>query len=182
MRPLRRTRTEPRLFPALSALAAAALGLAGCGGARFEGNVFHGEGFAFRVPPPPPAWERIDVSHGSLAFRDKANGATVAVNGRCGRDAGDVPLGALTQHLFLMFTDRTIVKEEVVPFDGREAMHTVLTAKLDGVPKQFEVWVMKKDGCVYDIYYIAPPERYPLGQAAFDRFARGFATVSSHAD
>ena len=182
MRPLRRPRTVPRLFPFLATIALAALGLGGCGGSRFDGNVFHGEGFAFRVPPPPPTWERIDVSYGSLAFRDRAHGATVAVNGRCGRDAGDVPLVALTQHLFLMFTDRTVVKQEVVPFDGREAMHTVLTAKLDGVPKQFEVWVMKKDGCVYDLYYIAPPERYALGQAAFDRFVHGFATVPSHAD
>jgi hypothetical protein len=156
--------------------------LGGCGGAQFDGAVYRGKGFAFRVGPLPPTWKRIDVSNGGLAFRDTAAAATVAVNGRCGVDGEDVPLGALTQHLFLAFTQREILEQKVVPLDGREAMNTVLVAKLDGVPKKFDVWVLKKDGCVYDLYYIAPPDRFDRGVVAFDRFVQGFATVPDHAD
>jgi hypothetical protein len=154
----------------------------GCGSAQFDGSTYHGEGFTFRVPRPPSAWERVNVEGGGLAFRDPANAATIAVNGRCGDKDDDVPLAALTQHLFLMFTDREIQKQDVVPFDGREAMHTVLTAKLDGVPKTFDVWVLKKDGCVYDLYYIAQPERYGMGVSAFQGFVRGFSAAAAHAD
>lgn len=158
-------------------IAASALGLAtGCGSA-FDGTVYRGNGFAFRVPPRPASWQLLPAQGTALAFRDDAAGATIAVNGRCGKDAEDVPLPSLTQHLFLMFTEREISQEELVPFDGREALHTVMKAKLDGVPKQFDVWVLKKDGCVYDLYFIAPPERFEAAVPAFRTFVSGFAAV-----
>lgn len=156
--------------------------LNGCSGARFDGSTYRGDGFAFRVAPPPPTWRRIEVSHAALAFRDDARDATIAVNGRCGVDGEDVPLASLTQHLFLQFTDREILEQKVTPIDGRDAMNSVLLAKLDGVPKKFDVWVLKKDGCVYDFYYIAPPDRFAQGVAEFDRFVQSFATVPDHAD
>jgi hypothetical protein len=155
---------------------------AGCGTAPFRGGVYRGDGFAFQAPPPPATWEQIDVTHAAVAYRDAANEATIAVNGRCGVDGEDVPLSSLTRHLFIQFTDREVVSEEVVPFDEREAMHTVLLAKLDGVPKKFDVWVMKKDGCVYDFFYIAPPARFEAGLPEFRRFLKGFSTVSPDGD
>lgn len=158
-------------------IAASALGLAtGCGSA-FDGTVYRGNGFAFRVPPRPASWQLLPAQGTALAFRDDAAGATIAVNGRCGKDAEDVPLAALTRHLFLQFTEREISTEEVVPFDGREALHTVMSAKLDGVPKSFDVWVLKKDGCVYDLYLIAAPERFEATAGEFRKFVGGFATV-----
>lgn len=155
--------------------------LLGCG-AAFDGTVYRSRGLSFRVGPVPGGWQPITTSHAALSYRDVENQGVVAVNGRCGVDGEDVPLASLTQHLFLQFTEREILEQKVVPFDGREALHSVLVAKLDGVPKKFDVWVLKKDGCVYDLYYFAPPDRFARGAAGFDRFARGFATVSSHAD
>jgi hypothetical protein len=157
-------------------LGSLALLIASCS-APFNGQVYRGHGFAFRSPDAPPAWSRIEVSHASLAFRDDRAQAIIAVNGRCESDRDDVPLGALTHHLFIGMTDREVVKEEVQPFDGREALHSIVVAKLDGVPQKFDVWVMKKDGCVFDLYFVAPPDRYAAGEADFERFVRGFATV-----
>lgn len=165
------------LRPVTAALALAAL--SACGAPAFDGTVYRGEDLAFRIPPAPPGWERLAVSDAAVAYRDKAHGATIAVNGRCqGED--DVPLVALTKHLFLTFTDQEVLKQEVVPFDGREAMHTVLSAKLDGVPKRFDVWVLKKNGCVYDLLFIADPGRFDAGAPAFERMVRGFATLPAH--
>ncbi|MFO0756752.1 MAG: hypothetical protein U0359_09685 [Byssovorax sp.] len=181
-------RRSMRRFRALStALAMASatlivLDLPGCGGASFDGKVVRGPGYAFQVGPTPERWRRIDISQAALAFRDDAGDATIAVNRRCGVDGEDVPLASLTQHLFLEFTEREIKAQTVVPFDGREAMHSVVSAKLDGVPKTFDVWVLKKDGCVYDLYLISHPARYERSAADFDRFVHGFATVESHAD
>lgn len=154
-----------------------ALGVGGCTGASFSGSVYHGSGFAFRVPPPPASWKRIDVDGQALSFVDEANGALIAASGRCKVDGEDVPLRSLVQHLFLQFTDREVVSEEVVPFDGREALHTIVIAKLDGVPKQFDVWVLKKDGCVYDLYFIADPADFNAAVEPFREFVQGFATV-----
>lgn len=153
----------------------AALVLSACG-PSFNGAVYRGEDVAFRIPRAPEGWAPLEVSDASVAYRDEANGATIAVSGRC-RGEDDVPLASLTQHLFIHFTEREIVTQEVVPFDGREAMHTVLVAKLDGVSKKFDVWVLKKDGCVYDLLLIADPARFEAGLEAFGRLVRGFATL-----
>jgi hypothetical protein len=162
---------------AAALVGAVALAWVGCGGAPgLQANVYRGEGFAFRVGEVPAGWERIRVSDAALAWRDRNDDGTVLVNARCDRD-DDVPLAALTQHLFLRFTEREVTTEEVVPFDGREAQHTVLTAKLDGVPKRFSVWVLKKDGCVYDLVYVADPARFDRGAPAFETFARAFQAL-----
>jgi hypothetical protein len=158
-------------------LLASALGACGAG---LHGDVFRGDGYAFRLGPLPAGFHRVAVDRASLAFRDDADGGTIAVNGRCGLDGEDVPLATLTQHLFLRFTEQEILEQTILPFDHREAMRTVIRAKLDGVPMKFAVWVLKKDGCVYDLAYMAAPERFDRDAAAFDRFARGFTTVTSH--
>ncbi|MGK3989963.1 hypothetical protein WME99_43370 [Sorangium sp. So ce136] len=182
-RPLRRRPTAAGSGTATAAPRAwlLALALAGCGGPSFNGTVYRGEDVAFRVPAAPASWRQISVSDAAVAYRDDANGATIALNGRC-RNEEDVPLISLTNHLFLHFTDREVLKQEVVPFDGREAMHTVLSAKLDGVPKVFDIWVLKKNGCVYDMLLIADPARYAAGEPAFTRMVRGFSTLPADVD
>src|ERR1700729_3287886 len=92
--PMRRLMRRPLSHPLLAAVL---LGCAGCA-AGLQGDVFHGNGFAFRVGPLPPTWTRVDISHAPLAFRDERDGASIVLNGRCGVDGEDVPLEALTQH------------------------------------------------------------------------------------
>ncbi|MEZ4295101.1 MAG: hypothetical protein R3B70_08985 [Polyangiaceae bacterium] len=162
-------------WSALIAFSAAGL-VSGCG-AAFDGTVYRGAGYAFRVPERPASWEPLPAEGAALAFRETSGGAIVAVNGRCGKDGEDVPLRSLTRHLFIQFTEQEPSMEEVVPFDGREALHTVMKAKLDGVPKAFDVWVMKKDGCVYDLYLISSPDRFDGTVPEFRKFVGGFATV-----
>jgi hypothetical protein len=162
----------------LALVAAAAAGsLASACGPSFDGTLYRTKEFAFRVPAAPASWQRLQAEGVSLAFRDEASGATIAISGRCGKDADDVPLASLTQHLFLQFTEREVLSQEVVPFDRREAMHTVLAAKLDGVPRKFDIWVLKKDGCVYDMDFIGDPARFDGAVGEFRKFVSGFATV-----
>jgi hypothetical protein len=155
---------------------AAGLALTACGGAVFEGNVYRGDEISFRVGPHPPSWRAIEVDGALLAFRDDASAATVAVNGRCGVDGDDVPLQALTHHLFLNFTDREVVSQAARELDGREALRTELSAELDGVPRKFVVFVLKKDGCVYDFMWIGPIRDSERRIAEFERFVLGFST------
>lgn len=159
------------------ALIAMALGAQGCGSAGFDGQVYRGDQVEFRVGKVPEAWHRIDAPGGVLAFRDEVTPASIAVSGRCGKDGDDVPLEALTAHLFLEFTDRRVEKQERIPFDGREALRTDLLAKLDGVEKRFTVFVLKKNGCVYDFMHIAPPNAPESGREHFVTFVEGFSTI-----
>lgn len=164
-------------FRRLFFLILVSLWASGCGGATFNGHVFQGNGMAFRVGPVPSDWRRIDVSHALLAYRDDRDMTTIALNGRCHKDGDDVPLSALTHHLFIEFTGRRVLSQTVLPMDGRAAMRTDIIAKLDGVPKHFIVYVLKKDGCVYDFMSITAIQASERDQPAFEAFVRGFATL-----
>ena len=87
-----------------------------------------------------------------------------------------MPLASLTQHLFLQFTEREVKSQQELNLDGRAALRTELVGKLDGVPKQFLVYVLKKDGCVYDFWRISDPTS--ADPAPFEGFVNGFATES----
>ncbi len=161
-----------------TAVCALALATA-CGASRpaFDGTVFHHGAVAFRVPAVPAGWTRLQVPDAALAFRDEAHDASVLVNARCGEKDGDAPLVALTNQLVMGTTERAHTLEETVPFDGREARHTRMTAKLDGVARDFDIFVMKKDGCVYDFVYVSAPEHAVAGAPDFEGFVKGFHTV-----
>lgn len=165
--------------PVLAILAA--LSASACS-AAFDGQTYRGDGFAFQVPTAPTEWRPIEVSHAAVAYDDPGSEGIVMVNGRCDRDGEDVPLRSLTQHLFIRFTERETTSEEVVPFDGREAMRTEAAAKLDGVPRRFLVWVLKKDRCVYDLVYFSAPDKFDGGAQRFDAWARGFTALPREVD
>lgn len=138
--------------------------------------MYQADDVAFRLGPVPEHWHRLQADGMRVAFRDQASGVLVSVGGRCGKDGDDVPLSALTRHLFLYFTDRQLQNERMVNLDGREALRTELLAKLDGVPRHFVVYVLKKDGCVYDFLHLAS-EQNVASVAAFDGMVQGFSTL-----
>jgi len=145
--------------------------------AAFDGQTYHGDRFTFQVPPTPREWRRVQATGAALAFEEAGTRAQILVNARCDRDGEDVPLSSLTAHLFIRFTEREVHSEDVLAFDGREALRTDITAKLDGVSKRFLVWVLKKDRCVYDLLYFAAPESFERGGPAFDAWAKGFRAM-----
>jgi len=164
----------PRSFPKAAVVAAI---LAGCGGAAFDGRVFQNSDLSFRVGAVPRDWHAVEATGALLAFRDDSGPAMIAVGGRCGKDGDDVPLEALTHHLFLDFTARVIENQVKVELDGREALHTELSAKLDGVERRLTVFVMKKNGCVYDFWHVEPPDAPADGRRQFVAFVQGFSTI-----
>jgi len=130
----------------------------------------------FRTGPIPADWRAIEADGTLLAFHAEQAPATIAFNGRCGVDGDDVPLKALTHHLFLNFTAREVVAQEELELDGRAALRTEMNAELDGVPRKFIVFVLKKDGCVYDFWRISEPTA--SGASEFEGFVKGFSTES----
>ena len=72
--------------------------------------------------------------------------------------------------------DREIVLEELLPLDRREAMHAIVEAKLDGVPMMLDLFVLKKDECLYDFSYVAPPSTFERARAEYEQFVTAFAT------
>ena len=156
------------------------IAVAACGGPAvrsFDGTTFRAGPIAFQVPPKPASWRAVEVTDASLAYRDEPHGASILVNARCRRPDEGTPLVALTNHLLMGSTARDVVSQEVEPFDGREALHTKMRARWDGVPIAFDIYVAKKDGCIYDFVYMGDPAAFDVGSRQFEGFVRGFRTL-----
>jgi hypothetical protein len=167
-----------------SALFACFAGVVGCASAppRLESGVYREGPLAFQVGDVPSSWRPVQVEGATLAYRDDPHLASILLDGRCHRKDDDVPLLALTDHLVMGTTAREISSQETVPFDGREAMHTRLRAKLDGVLLDYDIFVLKKDGCIYDFVYVADPRKgtdaeRSDGMSSFERFTGTFHTL-----
>ncbi len=171
-------RLRPFAFAVFALLGFALVGACAHGDTFNDGLLEKGD-LRIRVGPVPDGWHRVHVEGADLAFRDDARDGSALFDVRCGNRDDDAPLAVLTAHLIMGTTDREFETQTVFPFDGREAMRTVLRAKLDGVPMQYEIYVMKKDGCLYDLVYVAPPARFVEGSTDFERFAKGLPATSS---
>jgi hypothetical protein len=158
----------------------AVLVLSACGasaGPSFDGAVYRRGPLAFQIGAVPAGWRSVEVNHAALAYRDDGHAASVLLNARCHRPDESTPLVALTNHLLIGSTERNVVSQEVEPFDGREALHTKMRAKWDGVPIAFDIYVTKKDGCIYDFVYMGDPSAFDGGARDFEDFVRSFRTL-----
>ena len=63
--------------------------------------------------------------------------------------------------------------------DGREAMLSNYVARMDGVPVEIDVAVLKKDGCVHDFIYVSPAGQAAEHRAQFDRLLQEFTAEKS---
>jgi hypothetical protein len=165
------------LLLAFGGVGGAALACGGAAGASYDGNVYKKGPIAFELPDPPPGWKRIEMPEATLAFRDDAHDASVLVNARCLSADDRTPLVALTNHLLIGATEREYLGQTTEPFDGREALHTTVRAKWDGVPLFFDAFVLSKDGCVYDFVYLGAPPASSSGAPVFEGFVRRFRTL-----
>ncbi len=150
--------------------------LSSCGGSSpYQDGVFTGPETSYSVAAPGAEWRSLEVeSQNDLAFYDEARDAIIQSNSTCD-PSQDIPLLALTNHLLFGFTARELLSQELQPMDAREALYTHLKAKLDGVPRELLLVVLKKDGCVYDFALVAPPgSRFEGALPDFERFVGDF--------
>jgi hypothetical protein len=124
-----------------------------------------------------PAWKAVTQDDGSAGYFNKAIGGVILSTASCRDDAEAAPLSSLTAHLLIGYTDRHERSSELVALSGREALRSVIDAKLDGVPIVLDLYVMKRNGCVFDLSYAAPPAGYDSGLADFQRFIAGFSQL-----
>jgi hypothetical protein len=161
------------VIPVALALIFAAGGCARAPTGRFKQGVFTRGQERFRVDEPGGPWRRIAAPSGDLAWEHDGTHAVIAANATC-RGHKDPPAQILLNDLLIGTTDRRLLLDEVVLLDGRDALHQVVAARLDGVSIVFDLYVLKKDGCVYDLALLARPGVYDRVADAFVTFVAGF--------
>jgi hypothetical protein len=167
-------------LPWLVALAAISGGF-GCGSsASFNQGVYDDGMVRYQVGQLGPGWRRVEVEDNDLAFHNDALG-TVSINSTC-TDYEDVPEEALLNHLLFGMRERNYRTEETVSLDGRGALHAVIDLELDGVPLTLELYVLKKDGCVYDMSLIASRSEFERARGDLARLISSFHVLHTAID
>lgn len=128
----------------------------------------------FRVGNPGPDWRPHGEKNSQVAWRHRDDPSVIQVRSQC-QEHGDSNLEQFTDHLRIDFRSWDVVEQRFVTLENREALRSTVDANLDGAPVKMELIVLKKNGCLFDLSYIAIPSAYTSGLASFERVVDGFA-------
>ena len=148
--------------------------VAGCAGdGHLKDGSFQDSKVSYRLGAPGPGWSELHLDAANVAWFNEALSASLMVNSHC-EGVKDAPLAGLTEDLMMGLTDRAVQSQLTKPWARREALETVATGKIDGVERKLVLFVLKKDGCVYDIVLGAAPTHFDAALPAFARVRDGF--------
>lgn len=165
---------EPRLALIVLGLG---LALAGCAGRRIVEGVYHSP-HGYRITLPGATWALADGGSAEVELVDRATGAAMVAHASCEAGLSGRSLPVLLRYPLFGLRERTMLEEGEVSLNGRRAAHALVEGRMRGAEDRVkvELYVMKHEGCVYDLLYAAPPERFDEGRAAFQRFVETFRT------
>lgn len=155
-------------------LAGLALLASACAG-HLSNGVFSGGATRYRIGEVPSTWALLPMQGCDIAFLARDSPHAVSINATCA-DHSDPSLEVLTRHLLMGFTDEATLTQGRQQLDGREALRSHVIARLDGVPVELILVVMKKDRCVYDFTYLSPVGRLDERISTFEQILRNFRT------
>lgn len=128
----------------------------------------------YRIGVPGDGWRPHKQRGSQVAWERDEGAGLMAARAQC-HEHGDRSLDHFLDDLRLDFGAWREAPRQRSMFVGREALRTTLTASLDGVPVQMEVVVLKKNGCLFDFWYMAPQRVFSSHLTDFERFLGGFA-------
>lgn len=101
----------------------------------------------YRVTPLPN-WKAIDRFESDKAFRLPSNNV-VTITSSC-KGVSEVPLDVLTRQLLIGGRNLEWVEKRNISVDGANGLFSRLRATYDNVRAYLIVFVLPKEGCVYD--------------------------------
>jgi hypothetical protein len=143
----------------------------GCAHGEIRGDVYRAPEDRYEVRIPPGAWDRLEMDGVDLALTSADRGMTILTGTLCGRYslAG---LDALAGNLFLEMRDRDIREREDVALPAGTARRLLVSGRVDDTAVHAESYTLKNPPCVFDFVYLAAPDRFDGGIAAFRSMMR----------
>ena len=115
--------------------------------------------FALTLPwpkddPRAEGWQLLSWKDVDFVLWDSKTGATIVVDVNPLKE--DLDLITLSNHLLISFEGKRIISRDAEKVDGREALKTVLEARVEGTEIKAEVYVVRGQGVSYNIMFWAP--------------------------
>jgi hypothetical protein len=149
--------------------------MGGCSAAvgRVVGQRFVSPAHAFEVLLPGDPWRLTSRGQAvlTLGHPQLAAGITISVTCEKGRN---IPLDIRARHLFFGLKEKEVIFQEPHALNGVPALKTMVRGRLDTQDVLLSSYVMEREGCVYDVVYVAAPQDYRQGEAAFEGMVAAF--------
>lgn len=106
---------------------------------------------SFSVATPSSPWkeQNSEDKDSDRVFVNSRTGSIIALSSVCKRYE-QVSLEALRKDLVNPIEGREIASEERRPLDDREALFTRVKGRMDGVPVESHLVVLRKNDCIFD--------------------------------
>ena len=168
---------------ALALLSVLLLLTTACGGWRGHGDTYYaerklsdkvGHEATYSFGLPPKEWKPATEKGAQVLWVHESMPALIHIRAQCEMH-GDSSLESFTDHLRIDFREWKVLSQEPMILAERDALHSVILAEIDGgIATQLELIVFKKNGCLFDIQYIAAPEVFERGRPAYQQVVADF--------
>lgn len=149
---------------------------AGCATGQVVDGIYRDAAQGYQVRLPAAPWIASPLDGAALSFRDPDLQAAMALQVNCtAPEAGE--LRWVARHLFFGLQDRQIQTQEGLRLHDVDSVRTRLLARLDGRPVEGEGVTLRRQGCLYDFMYVAPPAAFEQGQPDFEAFVESWAPL-----
>jgi hypothetical protein len=146
------------------------LGFAGCAlfGGGANDSIQRVKGYRLQ---PPDNWQKTD-SHGESdeAYR-LPSGAIATATSSCGRNSRQSP-EILTKQLLIGARHVQVTRRERIVVNGKNALQSSVTAKLEGVPFNLELIVVSSTPCAFDFSLVSPETIPETERTQFAEYAK----------
>lgn len=121
---------------------------------------------------PTTPFTKIDLPQADQAWQSSVTGNSISYFADCKQNASN--LKSLRTSIFGGIEDLKISEEHFSTYNGREALHSIVTGKMEGVPVKINFLIFKKNACAYSVSYISVQDKYEKEVSYFKKFLEGF--------
>jgi hypothetical protein len=154
----------------------ALLTTAACAAGSIRDGAYRDPHDRFTLRLPPARWQLASLDGAALAFRAPDLDAGMGLRVDCDSPEPG-PLPWVARHLFFGLSNKRIDASERLTRSDASGVRTRLRARLDDRPVEVDAVTMRRESCLYDFVYVAPPERFEEGQPDFDAFVRSWSPL-----
>ncbi len=125
----------------------------------------------FNEPPDP--FDDEDAGNVDEGWKNPKNGNSISYISEC-NTGQDPSLQSVRSGVLSTLSEAEVTSEDKRPYNGREALRSEASGKVDGVVTRLDLMIFKKNNCLYIITYVALPDSYDADRKHFENFLEGF--------
>jgi hypothetical protein len=129
------------------------------------------EHVAFTAPKAP--YQVISSANADVAWLSSKTGNTISFLSECESPA-DPSMKQIQNESLSVLNNLKVESDDEVPYNGRQALVSVATGHVDGVPIKMKLVIFKKNNCNYTLSYAGVEKNFSPELPEFNRFMQNF--------